>query len=83
MTTDLATIKQAIQDSGLPDNKLWTNRFSIHSETSNRVYILAQNKAKRFWSCNCPSWRVRRYCKHLETLGLPCLEKPHEVGRLG
>ncbi len=78
---DLA-VRQAIQRDKLPDNVQWENRFEIRSETSNRVYVIAQNKQKRHWGCSCPSYRVRRYCKHLKTLGLPCLEKPHEVGRI-
>ena len=67
------------QKDVLPDNNLWTNRFEIHSQTSNRVYIVAQNKSKRHWACSCPSWRVRRYCKHLDCMRLPNYEKPHEI----
>ena len=29
----------------LPDNKMWTNRFSIKSESSSRLYTIAQNKS--------------------------------------
>jgi hypothetical protein len=82
MTTNLAKIEQAIRDSGLPPNSQWTNRFEIHSQTSNRVYIIAQNKAKRHFACSCPAWRRYRKCKHLQTLGLPCFEVPCEVGRM-
>jgi len=63
----------------LPDNAQWQNRFSIHSETSGRVYIIAQHKTKRHFGCSCPSYRTRRYCKHLQSLSLPCYETPHEV----
>lgn len=63
----------------LPDNDQWTHRFEIHSETSNRVYVVAQNKQKRHWGCSCPSYKVRRYCKHLSAIGLPVNEKPFEV----
>jgi hypothetical protein len=66
----------------LPDNKLWTNRFEIKSETSDRTYIVAQNKAKGHWGCSCPSWRTRRTCKHLEALGLPELEEPAPIAVL-
>jgi len=62
----------------LPDNKQWTNRFEIRSETSDRVYTVAQNKAKGHWGCSCPAWRTRRKCKHLRSLGLPELEQPAE-----
>jgi hypothetical protein len=63
----------------LPDNKQWTNRFEIKSESSGRVYIVAQNKAKGHWGCSCPSWRTRRTCKHLKALGLPELEEPSPI----
>lgn len=49
----------------LPDNNLWTNRFEIRSASSNRVYIVAQNKATGKMGCSCPSYLTRRYCKHL------------------
>ena len=61
----------------LPDNDQWQNRFEIRSETSNRIYIVAQNKKKGHWACSCPSWRVRRTCKHLIALSIPCFEKPY------
>ena len=65
----------------LPDNDQWTNRFEIESETSNRVYIIAQNKKSGIWGCDCPSWKTRRYCKHLRTLNL--LGAPEEHKKLG
>jgi len=63
----------------LPDNDQWTNRFEIRSETSDRVYTIAQNRKKGHWGCSCPAWRTRRKCKHLKSLGLPELEQPHQV----
>lgn len=66
-------------DSVLPDNSQWTNRFEIRSQTSDRVYIVAQNKNKRHFGCSCPGYRRHRHCKHLEILRLPCYERPHEV----
>lgn len=63
----------------LPDNDQWQNRFEIHSETSNRVYVIAQNKKRRHWGCSCPSYRTRRRCKHLEEIGLPTHERPYEA----
>ncbi len=65
--------------SKLADNAQWTNRFEIVSESSDRVYVISQNKAKRHWACSCPAWRTRRYCKHLDTLGLPGYCRPHEA----
>ena len=63
----------------LPDNDQWENRFEIHSESSDRVYTIAQHKKKRHWGCSCPAWRIRRSCKHLKTIGLPCNETPFEA----
>ena len=63
----------------LPDNSQWENRFEVRSASSNRIYIVSQNKNKRHWGCSCPGWRTRRKCKHLTALGLPPHEKPHEV----
>ncbi len=76
-------IRAAIDDSGLPDNKGWTNRFEVRSESSDRVYVVAQHADKRHWGCSCPGWKRHRKCKHLTTVGLPAFEKPHEIGRLG
>ena len=64
------------RDNYLPDNKLWKNRFEIHSETSNRVYVIAQNIEKGHMGCSCPGWRRYRNCKHLSSLGLPGNEQP-------
>jgi hypothetical protein len=63
----------------LPDNDQWKNRFEIKSETSDRIYVIAQNKSKKHWGCSCPSYRIRRTCKHLLALNLPAFEKPMEV----
>jgi hypothetical protein len=63
----------------LPDSDQWQNRFEIHSESSNRVYIVAQHIKLKHWGCSCPSWRVRRYCKHLTAVGVPNNERPYEV----
>ena len=69
-------IKQSVT---LPDNDQWTNRFEIKSESSNRLYIVSQNKSKRFWGCSCPGWKIHRKCKHLESMGLPSNERPYEA----
>ncbi|MEC5144924.1 SWIM-type domain-containing protein [Chitinophaga sp. 180180018-2] len=66
-------------DMALPDNDQWQNRFNIKSESSNRLYVISQNKKGRHWGCSCPGWRVHRTCKHLSALGLPGNCTPHEV----
>lgn len=67
------------QDVVLPDNDQWEHRFEIHSSSSNRVYVISQNKKKRHWACSCPGYKIHRTCKHLHALYLPTKEKPHEV----
>jgi hypothetical protein len=63
----------------LPDNRDYTNRFEIKSETSNRKYIVSQHITKRHWCCSCMGWIRFRKCKHLGALSLPAYEQPHEV----
>ena len=63
----------------LADNDQWQHRFEIHSESSNRVYVVAQNKKKKHWTCSCPAWRTRRSCKHLSAVGVPNHEQPFNV----
>jgi len=67
------------KEVALSDNDQWQNRFEIHSESSDRIYIIAQNKRKKHWACSCPAWRVHRKCKHLSAVGVPNYEKPFEV----
>jgi hypothetical protein len=63
----------------LADNAQWTNRFEIRSESSNRVYVVSQNKAGRHWGCSCMGWIRYRHCKHLAALGIPANMKPFEA----
>jgi len=56
----------------LEDNAQWQNRFEIKSASSNRVYIIAQNKDSGLWGCSCPGYLSNRRCKHLvDGCGLP------------
>ena len=75
----LPVVSRPTGSVALPDNDLWENRFEIKSETSDRVYIVAQSKLGRWWGCSCPGWRTRRHCKHLAAIGLPGLQKPYEI----
>ena len=63
----------------LPDNAAYCNRFEVKSQTSNSVYIIAQSKKGRWWSCECPGWRRHRTCKHMKSVGLPCGQVPFEA----
>jgi hypothetical protein len=62
--SDLAIHRPANAIS-LPDNALWKNRFEIHSESSDRVYIISQNKESGKYGCSCPGYCIHRKCKHL------------------
>ena len=62
----VAILAQKMGGELLPDNKLWTNRFSIKSETSSRLYTIAQNKSNGTWGCSCMGWIRHRHCKHLD-----------------
>jgi len=61
----MLTVKKPAGSLALPDNDQWTNRFEIRSESSNRVYIVAQNKKTGNWGCSCPGYLSKRKCKHL------------------
>lgn len=63
----------------LPDNKAYTNRFEIRSESSDRVYVVAQSKSGRWWSCGCFGFIRHRHCKHLSALGIPGHSQPYEA----
>jgi len=63
----------------LPDNTQYTNRFEIFSESSDRVYIVAQHKTGRHWTCGCSGWIRHRNCKHLGALGLSGQNQPFEA----
>jgi predicted nucleic acid-binding Zn finger protein len=56
----------------LADNDRYTNRVEIRSQSSSRLYIVAQNKKTREWSCSCPGWIFARggirSCKHLKAM---------------
>lgn len=66
------------QRVALPSNDQWENRFEVKSESSDRLYVIAQNKKKRHWGCSCPAYRRYRRCKHLQAIGVPTNEVPYE-----
>lgn len=72
-------ILRIVPSAKLPDNAQWQHRFEVRSQSSGRIYVVAQNKAKRHWACSCPGWKRHRTCKHLTTLSLPSYERPHEI----
>lgn len=64
MSNELAQVMPA-GSKRLPDNDQWQNRFEIKSASSNRIYIVAQNKQSGHWGCSCPGYLSNRKCKHL------------------
>lgn len=79
MTTALVLRVNVPQDRRLPDNAQYTNRFKIKSESSDRLYTIAQSKTGLWWGCSCPGWVSRKNCKHLRELGLPGQHRPFEA----
>ena len=78
MTTTNQPVLRINSDVALPDNDKWQFRFEVESETSNRLYTIAQHKTKKHWGCSCMAWKRYRHCKHLDSLGIPGHEKPYE-----
>jgi len=77
MGTSLATVAKNLGVETMPDNNTHTNRMEIRSESSNRVYTVAQRKTAGSthgqWECSCMG-RIRyRKCKHLTAM-LPSLK---------
>jgi len=78
--TAMSELSLRIPESAkLPDNAQYTNRFHVKSQSSNSLYVIAQSKSGRWWSCSCPGWIRHRKCKHLATLNLPAYQQPKEV----
>ncbi len=73
MSNKLAILKDLVEEF-LPDNKTHQFRFQIKSESSDRLYIVAQTKLSEQWQCSCPGWIRYRNCKHLKNL-LPLLSQ--------
>ena len=63
----------------LPDNDQWQFRFEVKSSSSDVMHTIAQNKKKKHWACSCNGYKRYRHCKHLESIGVPCYERPYEA----
>jgi hypothetical protein len=64
----LIVVAKAAGATLLPDNAQWTNRMEIRSETSSRLYIVAQHKTNGSFACSCFGWKRHRNCKHLKAM---------------
>jgi hypothetical protein len=70
--TDLAVIARRCAAVVLDESKTHRHRLQIRSETSTRLYVVAQLKTSGQWQCSCPGWIRHRSCKHLNAM-LPML----------
>lgn len=58
----------------LTDTSQYKNRFQIKSESSNRLYVVAQRISDDVLTCSCPGWirarngHLNRKCKHTDVL---------------
>lgn len=68
-------------------SETWTNQTEIHSESSSRVYVVAEKVDNGIptgtWGCSCPGWKGHGgQCKHLASMGLrSCRERTAAVSR--
>jgi hypothetical protein len=54
-----------------PDTDTHECRFKVPSSSSDKLYLVSRKITTQKWQCSCPSWCTRRYCHHLEDLGIP------------
>ena len=82
--TALIKVAERVGGHLLPDTDQWRYRMEIRSESSSRLYTVAQRKSDGSWACSCPGWKLsnRRTCKHLTAM-VPLLTAPEDRRRLG
>ena len=85
---DVANIAAKIGSSVMPDNDQWTNRFTVKSSSSDKIYTVAQRRSDGTWGCDCWGWKRHRHCKHLvDILGrlsrIPTLSVNNETTTAG
>ena len=56
----------------LPDSDRYKCRFTVRSESSNRLYMISFDVANGagYWKCSCPGYLRTGQCKHLTAMGL-------------
>ena len=67
-TAERSTVERIATQIGstlLDDTDRWMNRFEIKSSSSDRRYVIAQQREDGVWGCSCPGWTHHRRCKHL------------------
>src|SRR2546423_1559565 len=72
-STALQVVARRVGGDLLPNNTQWVNRIQIRSETSSRLYVVAQRRSDLSWACSCFGWKSHRHCKHLDNM-VPLLE---------
>jgi hypothetical protein len=68
----LAIFLNRVGGDMLPDNDSHEFRFTIKSESSDRLYTVARRKRGEYagrWECSCMGWIRHRTCKHLGAMG--------------
>jgi len=80
MANNLATVAARCGATLLPNSPGWTNSMGIKSESSNKMYTLAQRTTDGSWACSCLGWIMsakrnggKRGCKHLTAM-MPVLQ---------
>jgi hypothetical protein len=50
----------------LPPSKVYSHRWEVESNTSNRLYVVSIKKEDGSFGCSCPAWKFqRKECDHL------------------
>jgi len=92
MPHDLVVLASQFNCVLLDDKPGWQHTMGVRSESSDRLYRVAQRRTDGVWGCNCPAWisakgSPKPPCKHLRPM-LPALNRifpasPPTVRRIG
>ena len=69
---ELALVIERIEGAELlSPSDMYGIRFTIPNTDGSRSYTIAlciKGVDKGVWKCSCPSWVIRRYCKHMTAM---------------
>lgn len=80
--TNLPTLYIPYDAERVADSPGWQFSIGVQSESSNRMYVVAQRKTTKGWGCSCRGWIRHRHCKHLAAMQLPANERPYEISNV-